>query len=195
MPDACGPGLQPRPTTLRQVDDTPNNLGGVGETENDSTNRSRRADDSSTTAPPQETGLLPGSVTGRVTAVVEQADTAQSIGSGDVPVLGTPRVLALAEAATVSALTRRIPTGLSSVGVAVEMRHVAAVEVGALVCADVVLRDRSGSRLEFWFTVTDADERLLADGVITRRLVNREAFLSHVRHPQNRSGKPVDLQG
>lgn len=130
---------------------------------------------------PTEVLLSPGQVTGRVTAVVEQADTAQAIGSGDVPVLGTPRVLALAEAATVSALTRRIPTSLSSVGVAVTLQHMAAVGLGERVIVDAVLRARTGSRLDFEFTVTDAAASRIAEGTITRRLVQRDAFLTRVR--------------
>ena len=42
-------------------------------------------------------------LTSRVELIVTDADTAQALGSGDVPVLGTPRLIALAEAATVAA--------------------------------------------------------------------------------------------
>ena len=66
---------------------------------------------------------------------VTDADTAQAIGSGDVPVLGTPRVLALAEAATVRALARRLETGTTTVGSRVELEHRAPTPVGRTVIA------------------------------------------------------------
>ena len=54
--------------------------------------------------------FAPG-LSARVELTVTEADTAQSLGSGDVPVLGTPRVLALAETATVAATARQLPGG------------------------------------------------------------------------------------
>ncbi|TQL74916.1 putative thioesterase [Stackebrandtia endophytica] len=125
--------------------------------------------------------LLPDQVTGQVTTVVDEADTAQTMGSGDVPVLSTPRVLALAEAATMAALTRRIPTRLSTVGIEATLRHVRAVPVGDRVIAKVVLRQRDGSRLTFDFSLTTAEADPVADGSIVRQLVDREDFLARVR--------------
>ena len=73
--------------------------------------------------------LQPG-LSARVELTVTDADTAQALGSGDVPVLATPRVLALAEAATVAALAARLDTGQTTVGTRVELDHVAATAVG-----------------------------------------------------------------
>nr|WP_211354374.1 thioesterase [Stackebrandtia albiflava] len=143
--------------------------------------------------------LAPERVTGAVTAVVGAADTAQVLGSGDVPVLGTPRVLALAEAATVSALTRRMPTRWTSLGVEASVRHVAAVAVGSQVTAAVVLRAREGRDLDFEFTVTEAGGRLVATGRIRRRLMERARFLERVGAPvvadsQAPEGVPVRVE-
>ena len=119
-------------------------------------------------------------VSGRVETTVVQADTAQSLGSGDVPVLGTPRVLALAEAAIVMSLTRRIPTTMTTVGTRVQLRHRAAVPLGVTVAARARLRERDGSRLTFDISVVDADDRVIADGEIERALVDREDFMSRL---------------
>lgn len=119
-------------------------------------------------------------VSGRVETTVTQADTAQSLGSGDVPVLGTPRVLALAEAAIVMSLTRRIPTSMTTVGTSVRLRHLAAVPLGRLVAARARLRRRDGARLVFDISVVDADDRLIADGEIERTLIDRAEFLGRV---------------
>ncbi|MGH3742746.1 MAG: thioesterase family protein, partial [Micromonosporaceae bacterium] len=59
--------------------------------------------------------VTPG-LSARVELVVGDADTAQTLGSGDVPVLGTPRVLALCEAATVAATASQLPGDSTTVG-------------------------------------------------------------------------------
>ena len=66
-----------------------------------------------------------GSV-GRHRHVVTQADTAIALGSGDVPVLATPRLLAWVEAATVTALAEQLDEDESTVGTLVELDHAAA---------------------------------------------------------------------
>lgn len=58
-------------------------------------------------------------------------DTAAAMGSGDLPVLATPRLLAWCEAATCAALDPTLPDGASSVGTRVELAHLAASPVGA----------------------------------------------------------------
>jgi predicted thioesterase len=62
---------------------------------------------------------------------VAAADTAAAVGSGEVPVLATPRVLALAEQATVAAVAGEIEAGATTVGTRVELEHLAPSVVGA----------------------------------------------------------------
>src|SRR5918994_1708142 len=92
-----------------------------------------------------------GSATLRVTA----ADTAAEVGSGDVPVLATPRVVALAEAATVNAVRDRLPAGATTVGVRVALFHRAATPVGAVVTARATLAEVDGRTLRFDVVVQD----------------------------------------
>ena len=66
----------------------------------------------------------------QVELTVTDADTAQALGSGDVPVLATPRLLALAEAATVAATSRRLGSGVTTVGTRVTVEHRAATPIG-----------------------------------------------------------------
>lgn len=86
-----------------------------------------------------------------------------------------------------SALTRRIPTRLSTVGIEASLRHVRAVPLGHQVTAKVVLRERDGSRLTFDFSVTTDESTPVADGTIVRRLVDREDFLARVRGDAERA--------
>src|SRR4051794_41467168 len=93
----------------------------------------------------------------RVELTVTDADTAQSLGSGDVPVLGTPRLLALAEAATVAATARQIPGGITTVGVRAEVEHRVPTPVGRVVVAQATLAKVDGRRLVFEVQVRDGD--------------------------------------
>ena len=58
-----------------------------------------------------------------VRIVVADTDTAVAMGSGDVPVLGTPRLLALAEAAAAAAIRPGLEPGQTSVGTSAVLEH------------------------------------------------------------------------
>jgi predicted thioesterase len=123
--------------------------------------------------------LTPG-LGGSVTISVEESDTALAIKSGDVPVLATPRVVALAEQASVEAVAEALPPGTTTVGYEVQLTHLAPSLVGAKVTADVVLEGVEGRRLVFRVSVTDANG-LVAVGRITRVVVQRARFLERAK--------------
>lgn len=108
---------------------------------------------------------------------VADQDTAIALGSGDVPVLATPRVLALAERATVAAVAGAIGPGATTVGARVELEHLAASVVGATVRVSAELERVDGRVLEFAVELRDG-ARLAARGHVTRVLVDRDAFLA-----------------
>jgi fluoroacetyl-CoA thioesterase len=120
--------------------------------------------------------LAPGLRAGFDHTVADQ-DTAVALGSGDVPVLGTPRVLALAERATGAAVAGAIGPGATTVGTRVELEHLAASVVGAAVRVTAELERVDGRRLEFAVELRDG-ARLAARGRVTRVLVDRDAFLA-----------------
>src|SRR5215208_1894747 len=107
---------------------------------------------------------------------VTGADTAAAVGSGEVPVLATPRVLALAERATVAAVAGALQARATTVGTRVELDHLAPSLVGADLAVEAVLERVDGRRLEFAVRVGDADRRV-ASGRITRVVVDTAAFL------------------
>lgn len=120
--------------------------------------------------------FAPG-LSARVELTVTDADTAQSLGSGDVPVLGTPRVLALAEAATVAATARLMPGGLTSVGTRAQVEHRAPTPVGRRVTALATLSTVDGRRLVFDVVVRDGEE-LVAEVRVERVVLDRTRFIS-----------------
>jgi predicted thioesterase len=110
-----------------------------------------------------------------VSIVVGESDTAVAIGSGDVEVLATPRVIALCEAATVKAVRGALPDGVTTVGSRVEMRHLAPSRVGVEVRASARLVQVDGRRLVFDAELSDAGRRV-ASGRIERVAVDRASF-------------------
>jgi len=121
-----------------------------------------------------------------VTAEVTDADTAQALGSGDVPVLGTPRLLALAEAATVAAVAPALAPGQTTVGIEVSLEHSRAAPVGACVEVRAELTEIDGRRLVFMVVgyltgdaaPGDRDDAVIGGGTVQRLLVDRERFVA-----------------
>jgi len=112
--------------------------------------------------------------TGRATLTVGHADTALALGSGDVAVLGTPRVLALVEQACVAALGDTLATEQTSLGAWVELEHLRPTAVGATVVASATLTEVDGRRLTFAATV-DQDGREVARARHRRVVVARDS--------------------
>lgn len=121
----------------------------------------------------------PGS-SASVSLVVEDHDTAIALGSGDVPVLATPRVIALAEQASIEAIAHQLPEGKTSVGYEVQLAHLSPTPIGGKVTADATLEAIEGRRLTFRVSVNDA-RGLVAAGRVTRVVVDRERFVERAK--------------
>jgi predicted thioesterase len=113
---------------------------------------------------------------------VTEQDTAVALGSGDVPVLATPRLLAWLERATCEAADAagRTPAGRTSVGTRVAVEHLLATGVGGRVEVLADLIDVDGRLLRFRVSATDAAGRAVAAGEVTRVVVDRDRFLARI---------------
>lgn len=112
---------------------------------------------------------------------VSEADTAVALGSGDVPVLATPRLLAMAEEATVAAVKQWVGGPTTSVGTRIEFEHVQATPVGHKVAVRAALVHVDGRRLQYEVTAEHpADRRVVGHGRITRVVVDRDSFLGRL---------------
>ncbi len=115
---------------------------------------------------------------------VTDQDTAESMGSGDVPVLATPRLLAWLEAASVQAAADRMGEGSTSVGVEVWMRHRRASAVGSVVEVEVTDVEEQPRGLAFELVAREVANaagrpvREIASGRVVRAVVDRESFLA-----------------
>lgn len=123
---------------------------------------------------------LPAGLSSQLELEVTPADTAAALGSGDVEVLATPRVVALCEQAAAQALAPHLTAGQTSVGFRVEITHLVPVLVGGRITAAVALERVEGKRLTFNATVTDKCG-LVAAGRVVRVLVDSAAFMEKAR--------------
>jgi len=109
--------------------------------------------------------------------VVGADDTAEALGSGDVAVLGTPRLVAWFEAATLTALHGHLSAGTTTVGTSVAVRHRRPSPVGAGVMVRARVVRHEGRRVEFAVEAESTTGGRLAEGSVSRALVERESFL------------------
>ncbi len=119
----------------------------------------------------------PATLTFRVT----DNDTAAAVGSGSLPVLGTPRLLAWLEAATCACLEPVLAEGSTSVGTRMQVEHLAASPVGAEVEVSASSAYEDGRLHRFTVSARDASSgKVLAAGEITRVVVDAERFLARL---------------
>ncbi len=119
---------------------------------------------------------------------VTDDDTAIALGSGDVPVLATPRLLAWMERATVAAASSRVDTASTTVGIEVWMRHRRASAVGSVVEVEVTDVEEQDRGLSFDVVAREvpadpsgaAIVKEIAIGRVVRAIVDRGAFLSRL---------------
>ena len=118
---------------------------------------------------------------------VTDADTAAAVGSGDLAVLGTPRLLAWCEAATCAAVDGSLGPATTSVGTRVSLEHLAASAVGERVAVEATVAYVDGRLLRFTVAATHlSDGRVVATGEVTRVVVDRDRFLARVSPPPGR---------
>ena len=120
-----------------------------------------------------------------LTFTVSDDDTAMTLGSGSLAVLGTPRMLAWCEAATCAAIDSWLDGGATSVGTRIELEHVGASPVGAVVEVSATSIHVDGRLHRFSVLARHAggtakDTKVVATGEVTRVVVDAERFMSRL---------------
>lgn len=125
--------------------------------------------------------------------LVRPEHTASHVGSGQIAVLATPVMVNLMEAAALDAVERRLPEGRQTLGIRLEVSHVAATPVGMRVRAYAELVTVDGRRLVFRVSAEDEVETI-GEGIHERVIVNVARFDQRVaekaarRHPPDEAG-------
>jgi predicted thioesterase len=123
--------------------------------------------------------LRPG-LAGAAELLVGVEHTAPSIGSGVIPVLGTPVMINLMEGAALAAMEHLLPAGHQSLGIHLNVRHVAATPIGMRVRAIAELTNVDGRTLTFRVEARDEME-VIGDGIHQRVVVNVARFDQRVQ--------------
>ena len=122
--------------------------------------------------------IVPGLV-GRMELVVAEENTARHLGSGNVSVFATPEMVRLMERASVAAVDHLLPPGQRTVGVHLDVRHLAATPVGMGVIARSELVAVEGRRLTFYVEVHDEVEKV-GEGTHGRMIIDLDRFRARV---------------
>jgi len=117
--------------------------------------------------------------------VVHEENTAQHLGSGNVAVLATPEMIRLMEKAAVAAVDHLLPDGYRTVGVEVNVRHLAATPVGMKVRVQAELIAVEGRKLTFRVEADDEVEKI-GEGGHRRVIIDVEKFKERVEAKRGR---------
>lgn len=122
--------------------------------------------------------IAPGLV-GEAALLVEESHTARHLGSGGVEVLATPVMIALMEDAARSSVDSKLDQGQLSVGVNLNVSHLAATPVGMRVTARAELVAVDGRRLTFKVEAYDEREKI-GEGTHVRAIINLDDFMARL---------------
>lgn len=110
---------------------------------------------------------------------VTDAVTAVKVGSGDMPVLATPMMMALMENAAMLAVSDALPEGCTTVGGHIESSHLKPSKVGDVVRAEAEVTKVDDKKIVFKVAAYSGDT-LLGEGTHLRFIVDRDKFMSKV---------------
>lgn len=113
---------------------------------------------------------------GQASTLVEREDTAYTVGSGQLLVYATPCMVALMEGAACDAIAEYLSEGKDSVGIMLNINHVAATPVGMEVRAEAELTAVEGSKLTFKVSAYD-EAGLIGEGSHQRAIITTQRFL------------------
>ena len=125
------------------------------------------------------------SLVGQIEMVVREENTARHLGSGNVAVLATPEMVRLMEKAAVAAIDHLLPDGYRTVGVEVDIRHLAATPVGIRVRVQAELTAVEGRKLTFRVQAFDEVEKI-GEGEHGRAIIDLEKFKERVEAKMGR---------
>jgi len=125
-------------------------------------------------------GKLEPGLVGEATLVVATTHTARHLGSGGVEVLATPIMIALMEDAARTLVDSKLEPGQISVGVNLNVTHLAATPLGMRVTAKAKLLAVEGRKLTFEVEAHDEREKI-GEGTHTRAIINLQRFMARAK--------------
>lgn len=120
--------------------------------------------------------MLTTGIKGRQETVVNNANTAKALGSGELEVFATPAMIALIEETAWKSVAHELSEGEGTVGTKLEVTHISASPIGAKVWCETELVSVDRRRLIFLASVYDENGKI-GDGTHERFIINNEKFM------------------
>ncbi|WP_051237914.1 thioesterase family protein [Lacticigenium naphthae] len=110
--------------------------------------------------------------------VVRESDTAKEIGSGRLAVLSTPHLIGYMENTAMLLLEKDLEATRSSVGIEINLKHIAATAIGKEVVVKVSLGEATDKIYTFSIEAY-VEDKLIGKANHKRAVINREEFLQN----------------
>lgn len=120
-------------------------------------------------------------LTGEVKEMVTPDNTAKKYGSGSIDVYATPAMIGLMEKASLSSVDALLPEGFSTVGIKLDVKHLAATPIGMEVIAKAQLIEVDGKKLKFTVEAFDGKDKI-GEGEHERFIVELVKFMARVEN-------------
>ena len=124
--------------------------------------------------------MLEKGLTHTIRIIVANCDTAVALGSGDLPVLATPRMAILLENAAMVAVATELPDGSTTVGGHIDVSHLKPTPIGAVIEGTATLEKIDGRKLYFNVKAVQEDGTVIGEGTHLRFIVDREKFMERL---------------
>jgi Predicted thioesterase len=119
--------------------------------------------------------MLKSGIKGKETTIVDESNTAKTMGSGTLDVFATPAMTALMEKTAWKSVAEELEEGCGTVGIRLEITHDAPTPLGMKVTCESVLTGIDGRKLTF--EVEARDERgKIGSGIHERFIIDNKKF-------------------
>ncbi|MCD6435930.1 MAG: thioesterase family protein [Clostridiales bacterium] len=108
--------------------------------------------------------------------IVEKKDTAAAFGSGNMYVLSTPMMIGLMENASLNAVDKYLPKGYQTVGIHLDVKHLAATPMGMKASATAELIEIDEKKLRFKVVAYDEKDKI-GEGYHSRFIIESKSFM------------------
>jgi len=130
-------------------------------------------------------GLKPG-MENTLSIIVSNENSAEALGYTGMPVLSTPHLVGVMETACIF-VHEFLPENYLTVGVANDMKHLAASPIGATIVSKARLTAIEGRKLTYYVEAHDSVERV-AEGTHTRLIVDSRTFFAKLEKKKHKLG-------
>jgi len=121
---------------------------------------------------------IPVGIKSSKTIVVQEKDSAKSLGSGGLDVFGTPAMIALMENVALDMIREYLPEGNDSVGMAINAKHLKASPIGEEITCEAEIIAVDGRKVSYEIKAYDSKKDLIGASTHERFVVDIERFMS-----------------